>query len=201
MAARPPPASPLPVRAGGVYGRAMSSTGAVAPRPPRLHHHAFVVRDQEATRRFYEEIIGLPLVATWCEEEDFGDGPTAYCHTFYELGDGSCLAFFEFADPAHAEKFHLAEPPSPFDHVALVATAEIQSGVRERATAADLPSLVIDHGYCSSLYVQDPDGLVIELAVDHPAAVADAAVHRERAHAELARWRAGDHRTNNVYRP
>jgi catechol 2,3-dioxygenase-like lactoylglutathione lyase family enzyme len=51
----------------------------------RLHHHAFVVRDQEATRRFYEDVVGLPLVTTWCEEEDFGDGPTAYCHTFYQL--------------------------------------------------------------------------------------------------------------------
>ena len=40
-----------------------------AERPLRLHHHAFVVKDQEATRRFYEEVVGLPLVATWCEEE------------------------------------------------------------------------------------------------------------------------------------
>jgi catechol 2,3-dioxygenase-like lactoylglutathione lyase family enzyme len=178
----------------------MSGTGATSERPARLHHHAFVVRDQEATRRFYEEIIGVPLVATWCEEEDFGEGPTSYCHTFYELGDGSCLAFFEFADPAHAERFHLAEPPSPFDHVALLATPALQSAVQERAAAAGLHSLVIDHGYCSSLYVQDPDGLVIELTVDHPAALADGPAHRERAHAELARWRAGDRRTNNTYR-
>jgi catechol 2,3-dioxygenase-like lactoylglutathione lyase family enzyme len=178
-----------------------SSSGATVDRPVRLHHHAFVVRDQEATRRFYEEIIGIPLVATWCEEEDFGEGKTSYCHTFYELGDGSCLAFFEFADPRHADRFHLVAPPSPFDHVALLATRELQSAVRERAAAADLGSLVIDHGYCTSLYVQDPDGLVIELTVDHPAAVADAPLHRARAHAELARWRAGDRRTNNVYRP
>src|SRR5262249_10285514 len=33
--------------------------------PLRLHHHAFVVRDQEANRRFFEDILGLPLVATW----------------------------------------------------------------------------------------------------------------------------------------
>ena len=42
-------------------------------RPDRLHHHAFVVTDQETTRRFYEDVVGLPLVATWCEQEDFGD--------------------------------------------------------------------------------------------------------------------------------
>ena len=68
--------------------------------PARLHHNAFVTEDQEATRAFYEDLIGLPLVATWTEvEELFGEERT-YCHTFYGLGDGSALAFFQFADPA-----------------------------------------------------------------------------------------------------
>ncbi len=38
-----------------------------APRPSRLHHHAYVSADLEATRVFYEDVVGLPLVATWCE--------------------------------------------------------------------------------------------------------------------------------------
>jgi glyoxylase I family protein len=171
-----------------------------AERPARLHHHAFVVRDQDVTRRFYEDVIGLPLVATWCEEEDFGEGSVEYCHTFYELADGSCLAFFEFADPAHAERFRLATRPSPFDHVALHASAALQTAVQRRATAAGIPVRSIDHGYCRSLYLYDPDGLLIELTVDDPRALAEATAHRARAHAELARWRAGDRRPNNVYR-
>lgn len=179
----------------------MSSAPTSRPeRPSRLHHHAFVVRDQEATRRFYEEIVGLPLVATWCEEGDFGHGPTSYCHTFYELGDGSCLAFFEFADPQEAARFLRAEPPSMFDHVALHATPEVQAAVRERARAAGWTALPMDHGYCTSLYLPDPDGLLIELTVDHPAALAGAAARRDQALAELARWRAGDRRGNNPYR-
>ncbi|MFF7651591.1 hypothetical protein ACFZCY_19435 [Streptomyces sp. NPDC007983] len=36
----------------------------------RLHHHAWTVDDQEATRRFHEDVIGLPLPATWSEVED-----------------------------------------------------------------------------------------------------------------------------------
>jgi glyoxylase I family protein len=40
---------------------------AATKRPPiRLHHNAFLTKDQEATRKFYEELIGMPLVATWC---------------------------------------------------------------------------------------------------------------------------------------
>ena len=29
-------------------------------RPPeRLHHHAYVVKDQEANRRFFEDVLGM----------------------------------------------------------------------------------------------------------------------------------------------
>ena len=40
-----------------------------AKLPSRLHHTAYVSKDLEATRKFYEEIIGLPLLATWCEKD------------------------------------------------------------------------------------------------------------------------------------
>ena len=32
--------------------------------PTRLHHNAYVCADQEATRHFYEDIVGLPLSGT-----------------------------------------------------------------------------------------------------------------------------------------
>ena len=35
--------------------------------PSRLHHAAYTTKDMERTRQFYEEVIGLPLVATWSE--------------------------------------------------------------------------------------------------------------------------------------
>ena len=40
------------------------STTAPAPRGfIKGHHIAYLVKDQEATRHFYEDVIGLPLVA------------------------------------------------------------------------------------------------------------------------------------------
>ena len=39
----------------------MSTT---TPGPMRLHHNAFLTDDQEATRKFYEDVIGMPLVAS-----------------------------------------------------------------------------------------------------------------------------------------
>ena len=67
----------------------------LAELPSRLHHHAFVVKDQEVNRHFFEDILGMPLVATWCERtyhQDFGC-EFDYCHTFFALADGGALAF------------------------------------------------------------------------------------------------------------
>jgi glyoxylase I family protein len=36
--------------------------------PLRLHHNAYVVKDHEANRRFLEDLLGIPLIATWCEK-------------------------------------------------------------------------------------------------------------------------------------
>src|SRR5271165_1777460 len=44
--------------------RALESQGLLAKLPSRLHHNAFVVRDHEVNRRFFEDLLGIPLVAT-----------------------------------------------------------------------------------------------------------------------------------------
>ena len=44
------------------------AAGLLSHLPSRLHHHAFVVRDHETNRRFFEDLLGIPLVATWCEK-------------------------------------------------------------------------------------------------------------------------------------
>jgi catechol 2,3-dioxygenase-like lactoylglutathione lyase family enzyme len=74
--------------------------------PLRLHHQAFAVKDQEVNRRFIEDVLGIPLCATWCERvfrPEVGR-EVDYCHTFYELADGGALAFFQFADDEAWEK-------------------------------------------------------------------------------------------------
>ena len=69
--------------------------------PLRLHHHAYVVKDHEANRRFIEDLLGIPLVATWCEKSHNSETgeEIEFCHAFFGLADGSALAFFGFADP------------------------------------------------------------------------------------------------------
>jgi glyoxylase I family protein len=171
--------------------------------PTRLHHNAYVSRDLEATRKFYEDLMGFPLVATWCEADELFGKERVYCHTFFGLGDGSALAFFQFARPDDQALFGPEMPPSPFHHIALNCDIETQTAVKQRLAAAgyrEPQMFMLEHGYCVSLYVTDPNGLIVELTVDDPRADEINEARRADAHAELARWLAGDHTSNNRYR-
>ena len=96
--------------------------GLLSELPQRLHHHAFVVRDQEVNRQFFEDLLGIPLVATWCESHhnSWLGREVAMCHTFFSMADGGALAFFAFGDP-EIYQLVIAEKPAVvgnFDHVA-----------------------------------------------------------------------------------
>ena len=96
----------------------------------RLHHHAYVVDDQGSnTRAFYEDLLGFPLVATWCEVETVQGKERTYCHTFFELKDGSALAFFQFLDSDDQAEMKL-DSRNSLNHVALSSTLVDQEQLR-----------------------------------------------------------------------
>lgn len=175
----------------------------VKRRPGRLHHTAYVSKDLEATRAFYEDVIGLPLMATYTEKDELFGRERVYCHCFFELADGSALAFFQFADPADQAEFGPELPASPFIHVALNVDVETQAEIEARIAAAGIvapDTYVLEHGYCRSVYVKDPNGMILEFTYDAPDAADGDAERRAAARAELARWLGGDWRNNNPYR-
>ncbi len=177
--------------------------GVQANLPSRLHHNAYVSKDLEATRKFYEDVIGLPLVATWCESDMLFGAERTYCHCFFGLGDGGALAFFQFASPDDQALFGPQMPASPFHHIALNVDAETQKGIEERLKAAgykEPDSYVLEHGYCRSVYATDPNGMIVEFTHDAENVDEIAVTRRSDAHAELKRWLAGDRTSNNTYR-
>ena len=175
----------------------------IPPGPIRLHHHATITDDQEATRRFYEDVIGMPLVATWTEADVLFGAERVYCHTFYALADGSSLAFFQFADPADRDLFKTQINFTPFRHIALAVDQGTQDAIKNRIADAgyeEPETFVLDHGYCVSLYVTDPNGLLVEFTVDDTQVEVINAERQRTARHDLARWLAGDHTSNNTYR-
>jgi catechol 2,3-dioxygenase-like lactoylglutathione lyase family enzyme len=150
----------------------------------KLHHAAYRCRDSEETRAFYEGFLGLPLSHALLIGETKSGRPANVLHTFFELADGSSLAFFE-------------EPEAPFDfspkrdfdlHIAFEVSRETLLEMFEKGQREGVETRGIsDHGFIDSIYFRDPNGYVIELAARKPTAgSADAT-----AHAVLARWQAG----------
>lgn len=172
--------------------------------PLRLHHNAYVVKDHEANRHFLEDILGIPLVATWCEKSYRADlgREVEFCHTFFGLKDGGALAFFQFADD---EMYALtqAKGPAKVDshfHIALKASDKTYEELKSRLNAAGEPFRETDHGYCKSIYTTTPDGMRLEFTCDPPNVAEIDALRKEDAHSELSRWLKGDRRVNNDLR-
>jgi len=153
----------------------------------KLHHNAYRCRDSEETRKFYEEFLGLPLADTLEIKETKSGRATNTLHTFYQLDDGSYLAFFEAPDmPFQFKAQH------DYDlHIAL----EVERGVLEKkladGKARGIESRGIsDHGFIHSIYFRDPNGYVIELTAKMPGHAREMDPATNGARAKLDRWQA-----------
>ena len=155
-----------------------------------LHHFAWRCRNAEETRRFYEDLLGLPLVHVIRADHVPSTGEYCpYVHIFFRLGDGSHIAFFDLGDGT-------AAAPSPntpvwVNHLALrVDSLDALHAARERLLAAGVAVLgPTDHHIIQSIYFFDPNGLRLELTVP---TVPEAEMQRlaSLAHADLAAWSA-----------
>ena len=154
----------------------------------KLHHNAYRCHDSEQTRAFYEDFLGLPLVNALDLSETQTGRATHTLHTFYQLDDGSCLAFFETDDFAfefkkqHDYDLHIALEVAPESLQPMLAKGR-ESGVECRG-----PS---HHGMIDSIYFRDPNGYVIELCAKRPEHDALMDPARNGARSTLQRWTAG----------
>jgi len=153
----------------------------------KLHHNAYRCRDSEETRKFYEEFLGLRLACTLDISETMTGRTTHALHTFYELDDGSYLAFFEAPDMPFEWKAQ-----QDFDlHIALEVEPPVLAEMLAKGKARGIETRGIsDHGFVRSIYFRDPNGYVIELTAKMPehARMMDPATNGARA--ILDRWQA-----------
>jgi catechol 2,3-dioxygenase-like lactoylglutathione lyase family enzyme len=130
-----------------------------------LHHNAYRCQDSEQTRRFYEEFLGLPLAEAFEIRVTKTGREARVLHSFYRLGDGSFLAFFE----APEEPFEFKRQ-NDFDlHIALEVDPEELRAMFEKGKASGIETRgIADHGFLESIYFRDPNGYVIELTSKKP---------------------------------
>lgn len=158
------------------------------PSAQGLHHFAWRCRDAEETRQFYEDLLGLPL--SHIIRLDHVPSTGEYCpyvHLFFEMADGSAIAFFDLGDG------QLAEPspntPGWVNHFAMrMESLEALEAMRQRLIAHGVEVLgITDHHICKSIYFFDPNGLRLEFAVP-TLTTEEAAANRSRARTELDAW-------------
>jgi len=150
-----------------------------------LHHNAYRCRDSEETRRFYEDFLGLPLAGALEIKQTKSGRKTGTLHTFFRLGDGSYLAFFEAPDMPFDFK-----PQHDFDlHIALEVERPVLDAMFARGKAEGRETRgVSDHGFIDSIYFRDPNGYVIELTTKRPGHDEAMDPARNGARAILDRW-------------
>jgi len=147
-----------------------------------LHHNAYRCRDSEETRAFYEDFLGLKLAHALRIGESKTGRSVQALHIFFELGDGSFLAFFEVPEmPFEFKRQH------DFDlHIALASDDTTMDAMVAKARAAGQEVRgPVDHGFIRSIYLRDPNGYVVELT--SPVAGAEVPP-RGAAHDVLAAW-------------
>ena len=153
----------------------------------KLHHNAYRCRDSEETRQFYEDFLGLRLAGTLDIKETKSGRKTNTLHTFYELDDGSYLAFFEAPDMTfefkHQHDYDL--------HIALEVEEPALEQMMARGKARGIETRGIsDHGFIRSIYFRDPNGYVIELTAKVPGMERDMDPKQNHARDILNDWQA-----------
>jgi catechol 2,3-dioxygenase-like lactoylglutathione lyase family enzyme len=129
-----------------------------------FHHVAIVTRDLEASHRFYTEAMGFELAQV--DVIPFLEDGWAR-HLFYDTGNGEMLALWDLHsptigdfDPAISTGLGL---PNFVNHIAFTASDLDDLEVRkDRLVAHGLDVARIDHGWCTSIYANDPSGNMVE---------------------------------------
>ena len=155
-----------------------------------VHHAAYRCKDAKETVEWYEAMLGMTYTTAFAEDHVPSTGEYCpYVHIFFEMTDGSYVAFFDLGDDTAAEPS--PNTPAWVNHIALRvdSVADLQA-MRERLEAHGVDVLgITDHHIIRSIYFFDPNGLRVELTTP---TVDDAVMagHAREAHALLRAWSA-----------
>jgi len=132
--------------------------------PSQFNHVAYACRDAAETTKFYTEVIGLRFTQIYVN--DYVPSTKEYCphcHVFFELPDGSSIAFFEA--PLLGDIQRDPRTSSWIEHVAMEVDS-VEDFERHRKRLDDhgieyLGPMIHKEGQ-RSVYFFDPNGLRLE---------------------------------------
>lgn len=130
-----------------------------------FHHTAFATRDLQGTHEFYTKAMGFELVKIVCGPTPEGGWAK---HAFYETGKDEYIAFWDLhgvkADDDWSSAISTGQGlPLWVNHLAFRANdlADIEAR-KQRWLKHGLQVHEVDHGWCTSIYAVDPNGILVE---------------------------------------
>ena len=133
----------------------------------KLHHAAFRCKDAKETAKFYTNILGLKFSHVMGDDHvPSTKRYSPHVHIFFEMEDGSSIAFFECPnDPGNMKDM---ESPDWIQHFAFEVDSEkTLLDAKKRMEEAGIPVVgPTNHDdFLLSIYFFDPSGHRLELAV------------------------------------
>jgi len=133
--------------------------------PKSVHHIAYRCKDSKQTVDFYEKALGLSYTFAVAEDKNPTTGEIdPFMHIFFQLPDGSYLAFFEL--PKSPEMGRDPNTPVWVQHLAMDVDSEEELVTAKKHLESMGVEVVgpTDHKICKSIYFFDPNGHRLELA-------------------------------------
>ena len=123
-----------------------------------LHHITIVGSTRQSAIDFWEGLLGMPFVF---EQPNLGKADEN--HLYFDPGDGRLLTVFTNESREDAAR------PAPresgcVEHIAFNVSRATHQQVPQRLRERGIPFLERDRGFMDSIYLQDPNGMKIELA-------------------------------------
>lgn len=150
-----------------------------------MHHITAIGANIDRTNAFYSDLLGMRRVKM---TSNFDDPKSA--HWYWGVGEGkpgTIITYFE-RDPAKTRRMQMGVGQT--HHFALAVENEaIQLEWREKLVKAGLRvSPVMDRVYFKSIYTNDPDGHIVELATLGPGFPVDESIDELGTHLMLPPW-------------
>ena len=138
--------------------------------PNGIHHLAICTKDIKKQIEFFTQVCGMELVALY-----WMHGVKNTFHGFVKLGDSSSIAFVQGPEVGEIQPIkgvsHAAWTGSPvaagvMQHLALnVDTEAALLAIRDRVRSHGYWVMgPIDHGFCKSIYLAAPEGIMLEFS-------------------------------------